>query len=53
MAKLYWRIKKDGKWTWQPAHWLAEEPVRTDGSRLVRIHDWQASYREEGEWRRS
>ena len=19
MAKLYWRIKKNGKWTWQPA----------------------------------
>ena len=19
MAKLYWRIKKDGKWTWQAA----------------------------------
>jgi len=18
MAKLYWRIKKDGKWTWKP-----------------------------------
>ena len=20
MAKLYWRIKKNGKWTWTPAH---------------------------------
>jgi len=19
MAKLYWRIKKNGKWTWKPA----------------------------------
>ncbi len=19
MAKLYWRVKKDGKWTWKPA----------------------------------
>ncbi len=19
MAKLYWRVKKDGKWTWRPA----------------------------------
>ncbi len=18
MAKLYWRVKKDGKWTWKP-----------------------------------
>jgi hypothetical protein len=19
MAKLYWRVKKEGKWTWKPA----------------------------------
>lgn len=19
MARLYWRVKKDGKWTWKPA----------------------------------
>ena len=19
MARLYWRVKKNGKWTWQPA----------------------------------
>lgn len=19
MAKLYWRVKKDGRWTWRPA----------------------------------
>ena len=19
MAKLYWRVKKNGKWTWRPA----------------------------------
>ena len=19
MARLYWRVKKDGKWTWRPA----------------------------------
>ena len=19
-GRLYWRIKKDGKWTWEPAH---------------------------------
>ncbi len=30
MAKLYWRVKKDGKWTWQPAsvvyqEWTADE----------------------------
>ena len=22
MAKLYWRIKKDGKWTWTPANYI-------------------------------
>ena len=39
MAKLYWRIKKNGKWTWQPAEvitpaergdlhgWYEVEPV--------------------------
>ena len=21
MAKLYWRVKKDGKWTWRPAYY--------------------------------
>lgn len=32
-GKLYWRIKKDGKWTWTPAHveitdgWLIVEPL--------------------------
>jgi hypothetical protein len=20
MAKLYWRVKRAGKWTWRPAH---------------------------------
>ena len=20
MAKLYWRVKLNGKWTWRPAH---------------------------------
>ncbi len=31
MAKLYWRIKKNGKWTWQAAIYdlhLAEEVMR-------------------------
>jgi hypothetical protein len=22
MAKLYWRIKKNGKWTWKPAKYI-------------------------------
>ena len=32
-GKLYWRMKKDGKWTWTPAHveltdgWLVVEPL--------------------------
>ncbi len=25
MAKLYWRIKKNGKWTWQPVIWIDHE----------------------------
>ena len=24
MAKLYWRIKKNGRWTWQPAEYHDE-----------------------------
>jgi hypothetical protein len=24
MAKLYWRVKKDGKWTWKSAGTLVE-----------------------------
>lgn len=28
-GKLYWRVKKDGKWTWKPAEvyelWTGEE----------------------------
>jgi hypothetical protein len=25
MAKLYWRYKKDGKWTWRPAETEGED----------------------------
>lgn len=25
MAKLYWRIKQDGKWTWRPAEYTIIE----------------------------
>ncbi len=25
MAKLYWRVKIDGKWTWQPVVWIDNE----------------------------
>ena len=24
MAKLYWRVKRDGKWTWRPADVIFE-----------------------------
>ncbi len=27
MAKLYWRVKKNGKWTWQPAN-VHEQQLR-------------------------
>ena len=27
MAKLYWRIKKNGKWTWRPAQTMDEIPL--------------------------
>jgi len=25
MAKLYWRVKRDGKWTWRPAVDVGED----------------------------
>ncbi len=25
MAKLYWRVKKDGRWTWKPVIWVCDE----------------------------
>ncbi len=30
MAKLYWRVKVEGKWTWRPAEVLHEYPCYTD-----------------------
>ena len=35
--KLYWRYKKDGKWTWTPAQ--TDEPCST-GLRLVYPMDY-------------
>jgi len=26
MAKLYWRVKRDGKWTWTPATMYNDDP---------------------------
>jgi len=30
MAKLYWRVKRNGKWTWRPAQVLHEYQCYTD-----------------------
>ena len=27
MAKLYWRVKKNGKWTWKPVRLGERRPV--------------------------
>jgi len=27
MAKLYWRLKKNGKWTWRAAEAIYEEDI--------------------------
>ena len=27
MAKLYWRVKRNGKWTWRPAEHEPLDPV--------------------------
>jgi len=26
MAKLYWRVKRNGKWTWTPAYVMEGDP---------------------------
>jgi hypothetical protein len=41
MARLYWKVKVNGKWTWRPVHWLAYEYIKDDNSRLIRVYDWQ------------
>lgn len=47
MAKLYWRVKKQGKWTWEPVNWLAYEYISEDMSRLIRVYDWKGGRQEE------
>jgi len=27
MGKLYWRVKRDGKWTWRPAEYIEQEDI--------------------------
>lgn len=31
MAKLYWRVKRNGKWTWRPAKSMQEIPSDNKG----------------------
>ncbi len=40
MAKLYWRVKKDGKWTWTPVtdYKLAIEKLKELDSADEAIH---------------
>ncbi len=35
MAKLYWRVKKNGKWTWKPAEVSKHDIVM----RTIVVHD--------------
>ncbi len=34
MAKLYWRVKKDGKWTWAAALVTDEDDERVEVAKL-------------------
>ena len=46
MAKLYWRIKRDGKWTWTPAIYdLHEGQITHPDGELVTL--WWPSEAEE------
>jgi hypothetical protein len=41
--KLYWRTKKDGKWTWVPAHVVDDEDrsaYRTEDGYVIAIARW-------------
>ena len=41
MAKLYWRVKKNGKWTWQAATALSTDPDLSFVKVLKRTYDSQ------------
>ena len=44
MAKLYWRVKKGGKWTWVPAVWdLHHGKVGHPDGELVTLW-WPSEY---------
>lgn len=36
MAKLYWRVKRNGKWTWRPADMA---PIALDG--WIRVYNFE------------
>lgn len=35
-GKLYWRIKKDGKWTWRPAKSMEDVPL---GAKFTTVYN--------------
>ena len=35
-GKLYWRVKKNGKWTWRPVKSMDEIPL---GSKWTTVYD--------------
>ncbi len=41
MAKLYWRVKRDGKWTWRPVDVIDTEPGAVEHYQwyLVRLEE--------------
>ena len=41
--KLYWRIKKNGKWTWAPAQTLDEVPL---GAKYTYVAAWDSKEEE-------
>jgi hypothetical protein len=47
MAKLYWRVKVNGKWTFRPVHWLAEESIKDELSgrtRVIKVYNWRGDF---------
>jgi len=45
MAKLYWRVKKKGKWTWKPANVRVSGKLNVSGK-----FAWVEIIQEEEEW---
>ncbi len=40
MAKLYWRVKKNGKWTWKPAESMDDVPL---GAKYTTVYNLDLS----------